>query len=98
MGSLDHFVKLIRSFHDEMGVSVNVGGILTDPFKVEAGVKQRDLLAPTLFSSPLCSVMLSETAIRESAPDKRALENFLTYGASLPKPKFYWRLFVISST
>ena len=46
----DHFVKLIRSFHDEMEVSVNVGGTLTDPFKVETGVKQGDLLAPTLFS------------------------------------------------
>ena len=33
-----------------MEVSVNVGGILTDPFKVETGVKQGDLLAPTLFS------------------------------------------------
>ena len=33
-----------------MEVSVNVGGTLTDPFKVETGVKQGDLLAPTLFS------------------------------------------------
>ena len=31
-------------------VSVNVGGTFTDPFKVETGVKQGDLLAPTLFS------------------------------------------------
>ena len=41
---------------------------------------------------------LSETAIRESTSDTGALENFLTYDASLPKPKFYWRLFVTSST
>ena len=40
LGCPDHFVKLIRSFHDEM----------EDPFKVEAGKKQGDLLAPTLFS------------------------------------------------
>ena len=46
----DHFVKLIRSFHDEMEISVNVGGTLTNPFKVETGVKQGDLLAATLFS------------------------------------------------
>ena len=50
LGCPDHFVKLIRSFHDEMEVSVNVGGTLTDPFKVETSVKQGDLLAPTLFS------------------------------------------------
>ena len=50
LGCPDHFVKLIRSFHDEMEVSVNVGGTLTDPFKVETGVKQGDLIAPTLFS------------------------------------------------
>ena len=50
LGCPDHFVKLIRSFHDEMEVSVNVGGTLTDPLKVETGVKQGDLLAPTLFS------------------------------------------------
>ena len=51
-----------------------------------------------LFSSPSCSVMLSETTIRESTSDTGALENFLTYAASLPKPKFYWGLFVTSST
>ena len=50
LGCPAHFVKLIRSFHDEMEVSINVGGILTDPLKVETGVKQGDLLAPTLFS------------------------------------------------
>ena len=50
LGCPDHFVKLIRSFHDEMEVSVNVGGTLTDPLKVETGVQQEDLLAPTLFS------------------------------------------------
>ena len=85
-----------------MEISVNVGGTLTDPFKVETGVKQGDLLAPTLFSmsSPSCSITLPETAIRESTSDTGALENFLTYTASnsLPKPRFYWRLFVTSST
>ena len=39
LGCPDHLVKLIRSFHDEMQVSVNVGDILTDLFKVETGVK-----------------------------------------------------------
>ena len=33
LGCPDHFVKLIRSLHDEMEVSVNVGGILTGPFQ-----------------------------------------------------------------
>ena len=98
LGCPDHFVKLIRSFHDEMEVSVNVGGTLTDPFKVETGVKQGDLLAPTLFSVFFSMMTLSESAIRECTSDTGALENFLTYDASLPKPKFYWRLFVTSST
>ena len=58
LGCPDQFVKLIRSFHDEMEVSVNVGGTLTDPFKVETGVKQGDLLAPTLFS--VFSIVLTD--------------------------------------
>ena len=81
-----------------MEVSVNVGGTLTDPFKVETGVKQGDLLAPTLFSVFFSMMTLSESAIRESTSDTGTLENFLTYDASLPKPKFYWRLFVTAST
>ena len=42
-----------------MEVSVNVGGTLTDPFKVETGVKQGDLLAPTLFPV-FFSIVLNE--------------------------------------
>ena len=100
LGCPDHFVKLIRSFHDEMKVSVNVGSIFTDPFKVETGVKQETYLHRHcfLFSSPSCSMILSDTAIRESTSDTGALENFLTYAALLPKPKYYWRLFMTSST
>ena len=59
LGCPDHFFKLIRSFHDEMEVSVNNGGILTEPFKVETGVKQADLLPPTLFSV-LFSIVLND--------------------------------------
>ena len=59
LGCPNHFVKLIRSFHNEMEVSVKVGGILTDPFKVETGVKEGDVLAPTLFSV-FFSIVLNE--------------------------------------
>ena len=59
LGCHDHFVKLFRSFNDEMEVSINVCDILTDPFKVETGVKQGDLLAPTLFSG-FFSIMVND--------------------------------------
>ena len=99
LGCPDHFVKLIRSFHDEMEVSVNVSGTLTDPFKVETGVKQGDLLAPTLFSV-FFSIVLDD-AFRDCNQEiyirYRSSGKLLTYAASLPKPKFYRRLFVTSS-
>ena len=71
LGCPDHFFKLIRSFHDEMEVSVNNGGILTEPFKVETGVKHQTYSHQHCFlsSSPSCSMMLSETAIRGFTSD-----------------------------
>ena len=57
LGCPSEFVKLVRLFHDDMEACVNVGGILTDSFKVENGVKQGDILAPTLFSIFFSTVM-----------------------------------------
>ena len=37
LGCSDHFVSILQSFHDEMEVSVNVGGLLTEPTMVKNG-------------------------------------------------------------
>lgn len=49
-GCPDKFIYLIRSLHDEMKGRVNFNGVLSGPFPVENGVKQGDILAPTLFA------------------------------------------------
>ena len=50
LGCPDHFVSMIRYFHDGMEAWVNIGGDMAGPIPVENGVKQGDILAPTLFS------------------------------------------------
>ena len=49
-GCPEKFVNLIRSLHDGMVGTVNFNGTLSEPFPVESGVKQGDVLAPTLFA------------------------------------------------
>ena len=44
------FVDLIRSFHDDMKVTVREGNDRSQPFGVTSGTKQGCVLAPTLFS------------------------------------------------
>ena len=44
------FVSIIRSFHDDMKVSVKVGSDKSAPFLVTSGTKQGCVLAPLLFS------------------------------------------------
>ena len=44
------FVGLIRSFHDDMKVTVREGNDRSEPFQVTSGTKQGCVLAPTLFS------------------------------------------------
>ena len=50
VGCPNHFVDLIRSFHDGMNVTVREGSDRSQPFGVTSGTKQGCVLAPTLFS------------------------------------------------
>jgi Reverse transcriptase (RNA-dependent DNA polymerase) len=50
LGCPPKFAGLIRSLHDDMMTRVCINGELLEPFPVKAGVKQGDLLAPTLFA------------------------------------------------
>ena len=50
IGCPDHFVSIIRSFHDGMKITVKEGTDKAAPFIVSSGTKQGCVLAPTLFS------------------------------------------------
>ena len=50
IGCPDHFIKMIRAFHDNMKVTVREGNKRAEPFVVTNGTKQGCVLAPTLFS------------------------------------------------
>lgn len=50
LGCSSHFVDMIRQLHDGMKAKVNFNGSLSSSIPVENGVKQGDILAPTLFS------------------------------------------------
>ena len=50
IGCPDHFIGMIRSFHDGMKVTIREGGKRAKPFLVTNGTKQGCVLAPTLFS------------------------------------------------
>ena len=41
---------MIKSLHDGMQARINFNGNLSEPIPVENGVKQGDILAPTLFA------------------------------------------------
>jgi exonuclease III len=49
-GCPKHFVGIIRSFHDNMKVTVREGSEKSQPFGVTSGTKQGCVIAPTLFS------------------------------------------------
>ena len=57
-GCPDKFIQLIRSLHDDMNAMVNFNGTLSEPFPVESGVKQGDVLAPTLFALYFTAVFM----------------------------------------
>ena len=65
-GCPDHFVHMIRQFHDGMQAQVLHDGELSSPFPVTNGVKQGCVLAPTLFSI-MFSAMLTD-AFQDSDP------------------------------
>ena len=50
LGCPAHFTGLVSALHSGMNAFVSLKGKLSDPFKVEKGVKQGCVLAPTLFS------------------------------------------------
>lgn len=50
LGCTEKFTGLIRSLHDGMEAWICFNGELSEPIPVENGVKQGDLLAPTLFA------------------------------------------------
>lgn len=58
IGCPDKYLKILRLLHDDMTATV-VGnsGCETDPFKVETGVKQGCIIAPTLFSIFIATIL-----------------------------------------
>lgn len=50
LGCTQKFTNLVKSLHDGMQARINFNGCLSDPIPVENGVKQGDVLAPTLFA------------------------------------------------
>ena len=57
-GCPDHFVSILQAYHNGMEVAVNAGGLITEYFEVKCGVKQGDLIAPTLFSIFFSAVLM----------------------------------------
>ena len=51
------FVKILKLLHDNMSVTVTANGATTEPFKVNSGVKQGCVIAPTLFSIFIAAVI-----------------------------------------
>ena len=80
-GCPEKFTTMIEALHTGMMATVNVGGEVSESFRVTNGVKQGCVLAPTLFSIfyQQCSTMLSETWGMAStySPDRA-----LTYSTS----------------
>ena len=65
-GCPDHFIHMIRQFHDGMQAQVLHDGESSSPFSVTNGVKQGCVLAPTLFSI-MFSAMLTD-AFQDTDP------------------------------
>ena len=76
-GCPNHFVGIIRSFHDDMKVTVREGSEKSLPFEVTSGTKQGCVIAPTLFSIFFSMMLLvafkdSEDGIKiKSRPELR---------------------------
>lgn len=43
-------MKLVKSFQDNMVASVNICNVISEELNVENGVKQSNLVTPTLFA------------------------------------------------
>jgi len=58
-GCPPHFLAVLRKFHDGMIAKVVIGGHKSDPFPVNASVKQGCVLAPIIFNLFLVAVTLA---------------------------------------
>ena len=76
VGCPPRFVDMLKQLHRNMIARVSCNGRLSDPVRVDNGVKQGDIVAPTLFSIYL-AVMLSH-AFHDC--DKGILMHFRTTG------------------
>ena len=56
-GCPESFINMIRQFHDGMTGRVSIGGVISDAFPINHGVKQDSVLAPTLFTLYLGAVL-----------------------------------------
>jgi len=57
-GCTPHFLAVLREFHDGMSARVVLGGLESDPFMVNVGVKQGCVLAPVIFNLFLVAITL----------------------------------------
>ena len=56
-GCPEKIVKIIKCFHEGMSGKVSIGDGMSDTFKIDHGVKQGCVLAPTLFTLYLAAVL-----------------------------------------
>ena len=56
-GCPDKFIRILRLLHDDMLARVLTNGGSSEPFKVTSGVKQGCVIAPTLFTIFIASVL-----------------------------------------
>lgn len=76
LGCAPQFVRLLQDLHNNMKACLNFNGCLSEPISIENGVKQWDILGPTLFLI-FFATMLSH-AFRDSYVFEQ-LEKFLIY-------------------
>jgi len=57
-GCTPQFLAVLRKFHDGMPARVVLGGLESDPFMVNVGVKQGCVLAPVIFNLFLVAITL----------------------------------------
>ena len=56
-GCPEKYIRILRLLHDSMSATVLCSGSETEPFKVETGVKQGCIIAPTLFAVFIAAII-----------------------------------------